>query len=83
MILSKLQKNPARMTSVGLAFITIGLSFITIGLAWPRTSPPIPPGGTDWNDFFRGASFGIATVFEIVGIFIAAKAAALKRNKAP
>jgi uncharacterized membrane protein YidH (DUF202 family) len=79
MILRKLESNPAKMTSVALAFIAIGLSLLTIGIAWPRFSPTLPHAGTDWNDFFRGVIFGIAIVIEIAGVAIAASAA--KRRK--
>jgi hypothetical protein len=51
-----------------------------IGISWPRISPPLPHAGTDWNDFFRGVLFGIAIVLEIVGVVLAAKAAARKRK---
>jgi hypothetical protein len=55
MILSKLQNDPKRMTSMAMAFIAIGLSLITIGITWPKSSPLLAHAGTDWNDFVRGA----------------------------
>jgi uncharacterized membrane protein YidH (DUF202 family) len=68
------------MIPVAMAFIVVGLSLIMIGISWPRISPPLPHAGTDWNDFFRGVLFGIAIVLEIVGVVLAAKAAARKRK---
>ncbi len=81
MILRKLQSNPAAMIPVAMALIVVGLSLLTIGIAWPRFSPPLPHAGTDWNDFFRGAIFGIAIVLEAVGVVLAAKAAVAKKRK--
>jgi hypothetical protein len=82
MILSKLQNDPAKMTSMAMAFIAIGLSLLTIGITWPRVSPLLMHAGTDWNDFFRGAIFGIAIVLEIAGVAVAASAAAAKKRLA-
>jgi hypothetical protein len=80
MILNKLQKTPEKMVPVAMALVVIGLSLLTIGIAWPRISTPPPHAGTDWNDFFRGAIFGIAIVLEVVGVVLATKAAALKKH---
>lgn len=70
------------MVPVAMALVVVGLSLITIGTSWPRISTTLPHAGTDWNDFFRGAIFGMAIVLEIAGVAIAAKAAAAKMRKA-
>jgi len=82
MILSKLQNDPAKMTSVAMAFIAIGLSLVTIGITWSKVSLPLAHAGTDWNDFVRGVFFGVAIVLEIAGVAIATKAAAAKKRAA-
>ena len=82
MILRKLQNDPAKMTSMAMAFIAIGLSLITIGITWPKVSPLLVRAGTDWNDFVHGAIFGFAIVLEIAGVAIAASAAAAKKRQA-
>jgi hypothetical protein len=82
MILSKLQNDPKRMTSMAMAFIAIGLSLITIGITWPKSSPLLAHVGTDWNDFVRGAILGFAIVLEIAGVAIASSAAAAKKRQA-
>ena len=82
MILRKLQNDPAKMTSMAMAFIAIGLSLITIGITLPKVSPLLVHAGTDWNDFFRGAILGFAIVLEIAGVAIASSAAAAKKRQA-
>ena len=67
MILRKLQESPDKMVPVATALVVVGLSLLTIGINWPRISAPLPHAGTDWNDLFRGAIFGIAIVLEIAG----------------
>lgn len=80
MILRKLEESPEKMVPVSMALVVVGLSFLTIGNTLPRISAPLLHAGTNWNDFFRGAIFGVAIVLEIAGVAIAAKAAALKRR---
>jgi hypothetical protein len=80
MILRKLENYPEKMIPVAMAFIVVGLSMTVIGIAWSRIAPSLPHSGTNWNDFFRGAIFGIAIVLEIAGVALAAKAAAKKRK---
>ena len=82
MILRKLQESPEKMVPVAMALVVVGLSFLTIGITLPRISTPLPHAGTNWNDFFRGAIFGIAIVLEIAGVVLATKAAALKKRNA-
>ncbi|MGO8933937.1 MAG: hypothetical protein ACLPLZ_00440 [Terracidiphilus sp.] len=82
MILRRLEISPEKMIPVAMALIVAGLSLITIGVTWPRISPPLPHAGSDWSDFFRGAFFGIAIVFEIAGVVLATKAAAAKKRQA-
>ncbi|MGA2906375.1 MAG: hypothetical protein ABSE36_01610 [Terracidiphilus sp.] len=82
MILRKLQNSPEKMVPVAMALVVVGLSLTVIGIAWARLALPAPRIGTDWNDFFRGAIFGIAIVLEIAGVAIAASAAAAKKRKA-
>ena len=81
MIFRKLQESPEKMVPVAMALVVVGLSLLTIGFTWPQISTPLPHTGTDWNDFFRGALFGVAIVLEIAGVAIATKAAALKKRK--
>ncbi len=80
MILRNLQKSPEKMIPVAMTFVVVGMSILTIGIVWPHFSPSIPHQGTDWNGFFRGAIFGIAIAIEVVGVVLAASAAAKKRN---
>jgi len=80
MILRNLQKATEKMIPVAMTFVVVGLSILLIGIAWPHFSPSIPHQGTDWNDFFRGVIFGIAIAMEVVGVVLAASAAAKKRN---
>ena len=80
MILRNLQKAPKKMIPVAMTFIVVGMSILTIGTVWPHFSPSIPRQGTDWNDFFRGVIFGIAIAMEVVGVVLAATAAANKRK---
>ena len=82
MILHNLQKAPEKMIPVAMTFVVVGLSILTIGIVWPHfsPSPPIPHQGTDWNGFFRGVIFGIAIAMEVVGVVLAASAAAKKLN---
>ncbi len=82
MILRKLENSPEKMVPVAMTFIVVGLSMSMIGIAWSRLALPAPHIGTDWNDFLRGAIFGIAIVLEIAGVAIAAKAAAAKKRRA-
>lgn len=82
MIFRKLEESSEKMVPVAMALIVVGLSIVMIGVNWPRISLPVPRGGTDWNDFFRGAIFGFGLVLEICGVVLAAKAAALKKRKA-
>ncbi|MGA3102654.1 MAG: hypothetical protein ABSD61_12395 [Terracidiphilus sp.] len=82
MILRKLQESPEKAIPAAMALIVVGLSLITIGVTWPRISPPLPHLGTDWNDFFRGAVFGLAIVLGTAGVALAAKAAAAKKHNA-
>jgi hypothetical protein len=80
MILRVFNDDPKRMIPVAMALVVMGLSMVTIGINWPQSSLPPVHAGTDWNDFFRGAMFGIAIALEICGVALAAKAAALKRR---
>ena len=80
MILRNLQNSPEKMIPVAMTFVVVGLSILMIGLAWPRFFSPAVHAGTDWSDFFRGFIFGIAIVMEIVGVALAATAAAKKRK---
>jgi hypothetical protein len=80
MILRKLQQSPERMIPVAMTFVVVGLSILLIGIAWPRFLPPVAHAGTDLNDFLRGLIFGIAIAFEVIGVVLAATAAAKKRN---
>lgn len=82
MILGKLKESPEKMIPAAMAFVAVGMAMLTIGITWPRLLPTLPHNGTDWNDFLRGATYGIAIVFEITGLVIATSAAAKKR-KAP
>jgi hypothetical protein len=82
MILSKLENAPEKKIPVAMALIVVGLSMTVIGISWSRFAPSVPPVGTDWNDFFRGAIFGVAIVLEIAGVAIAASAAAAKKLQA-
>jgi hypothetical protein len=82
MIFRKLEDSPEKMIPVAMAFIVAGLSLLTIGVTWPRISTPLPHPGTDWNDFFRGVTFGIAIALETFGVVIAAKAAVAKKHNA-
>jgi hypothetical protein len=82
MILRKLENSPEKMIPVAMALIVVGLSMTVIGIAWSRIAPSLPHPGTDWNDIFRGAIFGVAIGLEAVGVVLAAKAAAAKKRKA-
>jgi hypothetical protein len=80
MILSKLEPSPEKRIPVAMALIVVGLSMTAIGINWSRFASSAPHVGTDWNDFFRGAIFGVAIVLEIAGVAIAASATAKKRE---
>ncbi len=82
MILSKLENAPEKRIPVAMALIAVGLSMTAIGINWARIVPSAPHMGTDWNDFFRGAIFGVAIVLEIAGVAIAASVAAAKKREA-
>ncbi|MEI9970312.1 MAG: hypothetical protein WDM87_17475 [Terracidiphilus sp.] len=82
MIVSKLESSPEKKIPVAMALIAVGLSMTAIGISWSRFAPSVPHSGSDWNDFFRGAIFGVAIVLEIAGVAIAASAAAVKKRQA-
>ena len=82
MILSKHENSPEKKIPVAMALIVVGLGMSVIGINWSRITPSVPHVGTDWNDFFRGAIFGVAIVLEIAGVAIAASAAAAKKRQA-
>jgi hypothetical protein len=80
MILNKLESSPEKKIPAAMALIVVGLSMTAIGTSWSRFFPSVSHVGADWNDFFRGAIFGVAIVLEIAGVAIAASAAAKKRQ---
>jgi hypothetical protein len=82
MILGKLENSPEKKIPVAMALIVVGLSMTAIGVSWSRFAPSVPHLGTDLNDFFRGAMFGVAIVLEIAGVAIAASASAAKKRQA-
>jgi hypothetical protein len=79
MILNNLKKDPAKMVSVGMAFVVVGLMILVIAINWPRL-PFLAYLWPDKNDFLRGFAYGIAIVLEISGVAINASAAANKRK---
>jgi len=80
MIFRQLENCPEKRIPVAMALIVVGLSMTVIATSWSRLSPALPHPGANWNDFFRGALFGVAIVLETAGVAIAAKAAALKKR---
>ena len=83
MILGKLESSPEKKIPVAMALIVAGLSMIVIGVVWSRYVPQVAHVGTNWNDFFCGAIFGLAIVMEIAGVVIASSAAAAKKSQTP
>jgi hypothetical protein len=83
MIFGKLKSSPEKKIPVAMALIVAGLSMTVMGVTWSRFTLSVPHLGTDWNDFFRGAIFGLAIVMEIAGVAIASSAAAAKKGKTP
>ncbi|MGA7858176.1 MAG: hypothetical protein WCA11_09645 [Terracidiphilus sp.] len=81
MILSRLQNSPEKAIPVAMALVTTGLMMIVVGIVWPIHSPPVAYGGTNWSDFFRGFTFGIAIVMELTGVVIASAAVRAKAAK--
>jgi hypothetical protein len=82
MILIKLENSPEKKIPIAMAMIVVGLSMTVIGINWSRFASSVPHPGTDWDDFLRGAIFGVAIVLEIAGVAIAASAAAAKKRQA-
>ena len=78
MILSRVQNSPEKMIPVAMALVTAGLMMIVVGIVWPIHSLPVAHGGTNWGDFFRGATFGFGMVVELTGVVIASTAVRAK-----
>jgi len=79
-ILRILNNAPEKAVPVAMALLVTGLSLLTIGITWPPHLALLQGAGDDWNDFLRGAFFGLAITLEIFGVVLAASAAAQKKR---
>lgn len=59
-----------------LRALPIAMSILAIAIAWPRIVHSAAHLGTDWNDFIRGAVFGLA-----IGLMLSAIAAEVWRRR--
>jgi hypothetical protein len=64
-----------------MALVATGMMFIVFGIVWPRLISLAPYAGTNWNDFLRGACYGLGISFEIGGLVLAVTAVAAREKK--